>query len=38
MELVILDVVGFEMNVPTSLRFLEFMLGELGLAECEETR
>ena len=38
MELELLNTVQFELNVPTPMRFLEFMLHELELAECAETR
>ena len=38
MELELLNTVQFELNVPTPLRFLEFMLSELGLDECQETK
>ena len=38
MEIELLNTVQFELNVPTPLRFMEFMLAELGLDECQETR
>ena len=38
MELELLTTLQFELNVPTPLRFLEFMLQDLGLDECQETR
>ena len=36
MEIKILTAVQFELNVPTAVRFLEFMLFDLGLQECDE--
>ena len=38
MELELLNTVQFELNVPTPYRFLEFMLWDLGLDECKETK